>query len=104
MKISVTDRDGNKQILEADTSSTLMEIIRDEGIDIEAACGGCCACATCHVYIDEKWIEKIPQKEDSEEDMLDFAFEVKDNSRLSCQVTVNDELEGLVVNIPEKQF
>ena len=104
MKISVTDRDGNNRILEGDNNSTLMEIIRDEGMDIEAACGGCCACATCHVYIDEKWIEKIPKKEDSEEDMLDFAFEVKDNSRLSCQVTVNDELEGLVVNIPEKQF
>ena len=56
MKISVTDRDGNKQILEGDTNSTLMEIIRDEGIDIEAACGGCCACATCHVYIDDKWL------------------------------------------------
>ena len=71
---------------------------------IDADCGGACACATCHVYINEKWIEKIPQKEDSEEDMLDFAFEVKDNSRLSCQITVNDELEGLLVNIPEKQF
>ena len=59
MKISVTDRDGIKQILDADTNSTLMEIIRDEGIDIEAACGGCCACATCHVYIDDKWLHKL---------------------------------------------
>ena len=104
MKISVTDRDGNKQILEADTNSTLMEIIRDEGIDIEAACGGCCACATCHVYINQDWVERLNPKEDTEEDMLDFAFDVKENSRLSCQISVTDELDGLVVNLPEKQF
>ena len=104
MKISVTDRDGNKQILEADTNSTLMEIIRDEGIDIEAACGGCCACATCHVYINQDWVEKLNPKEDTEEDMLDFAFEVKESSRLSCQITVDDTLDGLIVSIPEKQF
>ena len=103
MKISVTDRDGNKQILEADTNSTLMEIIRDEGIDIEAACGGCCACATCHVYVDEEWKDKLPAKEDGEEDMLDMAFEPKQNSRLSCQLTVSDKLDGLIVNIPSKQ-
>ena len=103
MKITVTDRDGNKQILEADTNSTLMETIRDEGIDIEAACGGCCACATCHVYVKEEWLDKLPSKEDGEEDMLDMAFEPKQNSRLSCQLIVSDELDGLVVNIPSKQ-
>ena len=95
MKISVTDRDGNKQILEADTNSTLMEIIRDEGIDIEAACGGCCACATCHVYIDDKWIHKLDPIDDDEESMLDQAFDVKNNSRLSCQIQLNEELDGL---------
>ena len=63
-----------------------------------------CACATCHVYVAKEWIEKLPPKEDSEEDMLDFAFDVKDNSRLSWQITVSDELDGLVVNMPEKQF
>ena len=71
---------------------------------IDADCGGACACATCHVYVDNKWIEKLSPKDDSEEDMLDFAFEVKSNSRLSCQITVSDELDGLVVNMPEKQF
>ena len=71
---------------------------------IDADCGGACACATCHVYVAKEWIEKLPPKEDSEEDMLDFAFDVKDNSRLSCQITVSDELDGLVVNMPEKQF
>ena len=71
---------------------------------IDADCGGACACATCHVYVDNKWIEKLSPKDDSEEDMLDFAFEVKSNSRLSFQITVSDELDGLIVNIPEKQF
>ena len=77
MKIIVTDREGDKRILEGDTNSTLMEIIRDEGGDIEAACGGCCACATCHVYIDVKWINKLNPIEDDEESMLDRDFDVK---------------------------
>ena len=62
------------------------------------------ACATCHVYVQKEWLSKLPSKEDTEEDMLDFAFEVKENSRLSCQLTVTDELDGLVVDLPEKQF
>ena len=99
MKISVTDRDGNKQELEADTNSTLMEIIRDEGVDIEAACGGCCSCATCHVYIDEKWITRVTKLNDDEASMLDLAFDVRDNSRLSCQIELSDELDGLELEI-----
>ena len=99
MKIIVTDREGNKHILEGDTNSTLMEIIRDEGGDIEAACGGCCACATCHVYIDEKWINKLNPLEDDEESMLDQAFDVKKNSRLSCQINLNDDLDGLELEL-----
>ena len=99
MKIIVTDREGNKRILEGDSNSTLMEIIRDEGGDIEAACGGCCACATCHVYIDEKWINKLNPLEDDEESMLDQAFDVKINSRLSCQINLNDDLDGLELEL-----
>ena len=99
MKIILTDREGNKRILEGDTNSTLMEIIRDEGGDIEAACGGCCACATCHVYIDEKWINKLNPIEDDEESMLDQAFDVKKNSRLSCQINLNDDLDGLELEL-----
>ena len=102
MKISVTDRDGNKQILEADTTSTLMEIIRDEGIDIEAACGGCCACATCHVYIDSKWLKKLKPRDDDEESMLDQAFDVKNNSRLSCQIDLSEELDGVELEIAQE--
>ena len=99
MKIIVTDRDGNKQILEGDNNSTLMEIIRDQGLDIDAACGGCCACATCHVYIDEKWFNKLSSKDDEEESMLDQAFDVKKNSRLSCQINLSDELDGLELEL-----
>ncbi len=103
--IKFIEHSGTEHEIDIPNGLTIMEGATKNKIPgIDADCGGACACATCHVYIDEKWIEKIPQKEDSEEDMLDFAFEVKDNSRLSCQVTVNDELEGLVVNIPEKQF
>ena len=99
MKIRVTDREGNKHELEGDTSSTLMEIIRDAGLDIEAACGGCCACATCHVYVDEIWLNKIDPKDDDEESMLDQAFDVKNTSRLSCQINLTDELDGIELEL-----
>ena len=99
MKISVVDRDGNKQILQGDSSSTLMEIIRDSGMDIEAACGGCCACATCHVFINDKWLKKLNPMDDDEESMLDQVFDVKKNSRLSCQINLSDELDGLELEL-----
>ena len=99
MKILVTDREGNNHVLKGDKNSTLMEIIRDEGVDIEAACGGCCACATCHVYIDEKWVNKLNPIDDDEESMLDQAFDVKKNSRLRCQINLNDDLDGLELEL-----
>ncbi len=99
MKIKVTDRNGNKQIIEGDVNLTLMEILRDEGLDIEAACGGCCACATCHVYIGDKWLDKLSPRDDDEESMLDQAFDVKNNSRLSCQIKLSDELDGLELEL-----
>ena len=99
MKIRVIDRDGNKHELEGDTNSTLMEILRDADLDIEAACGGCCACATCHVYINDQWLEKISPKDDDEESMLDQAFDVKNTSRLSCQISLSDELDGIELEI-----
>ena len=99
MKIKVTDRDGNKHELEGDSNSTLMEILRDAGFDIEAACGGCCACATCHVYINDKWLEKINVRDDDEESMLDQAFDVKNTSRLSCQISLSEELDGIELEL-----
>ena len=99
MKIRVIDRDGNKHELEGDSNSTLMEILRDADLDIEAACGGCCACATCHVYINDQWLEKISPKDDDEEYMLDQAFDVRNTSRLSCQINLSEELDGIELEI-----
>jgi len=98
-KIIVKDRQGDVQELSADMGLTLMEIIRDAGMDIEAACGGCCACATCHLYVDKNWFSKLSAMEDDEESMLDQAFNVQDNSRLGCQVEFNDELDGIKVEL-----
>ena len=99
MKIKVTDRSGKKHELEGDTSSTLMEILRDAGLEIEAACGGCCACATCHVYINDQWLEKISPKDDDEESMLDQAFDVRNSSRLSCQINLSEDLDGIELEL-----
>ena len=98
-KIIVKDRQGNIQELSADIGLTLMEIIRDAGMDIEAACGGCCACATCHLYVDNDWLSKLNAKEDDEESMLDQAFNVKDNSRLGCQIEFNEKLDEIKVEL-----
>ena len=99
MKIKVTDRDGNKHELEGDSNSTLMEILRDAGLDIEASCGGCCACATCHVYVNDKWLDKINPIDDDEESMLDQTFDVKETSRLSCQISLSDDLDGIELEL-----
>ena len=98
-KLIITDRSGKKSEIEYDSNFTLMEILRDNGYDIEASCGGCCACATCHVYIDEKWTNKLKNMDDEEESMLDQAFDVKNNSRLSCQIDLSEELDGLEIEI-----
>ena len=98
-KIIVKDRQGKAQALSADIGLTLMEIIRDAGMDIEAACGGCCACATCHLYIDKNWYSKLLPKEEDEESMLAQAFNVKDNSRLGCQIEFTERLDGIKVEL-----
>ena len=98
-KIFVNDREGITQELEADSGLTLMEIIRDAGLDIEAACGGCCACATCHVYVEKDWITKLPIIEEDESSMLDQAFNVKNESRLSCQIEYIDDYSGIKLTL-----
>ena len=98
-KIKVTDREGKLHELEADFGSTIMEIIRDAGLDIEAACGGCCACATCHVYITNDKINALDPIDDDEESMLDQAFDVKDVSRLSCQINLTEDLDGIELEL-----
>lgn len=97
--IIVIDRDGGEHTLEAKSGHKIMEIIRDAGLDIEAACGGCCACATCHVYVDDGWFGKLETADEEETDMLDLAMDVKDVSRLSCQLEMSDALDGLKVEL-----
>ena len=98
-KLIIKDRSGKKSEIEFNSNFTLMEILRDNDYGIEASCGGCCACATCHVYVDEKWTNKLKNMDDDEESMLDQAFDVKNNSRLSCQIDLSEELDGLEIEI-----
>ena len=103
-KIKYIEFDGKEHEIEVSNGLTVMEgAVQNDIPGIDADCGGGMACATCHVYVKEDWLNKLPLKEDGEEDMLDMAFEPKKNSRLSCQLTVSDELDGLIVNIPSKQ-
>ncbi len=103
-KINYKDKDGNNKIIEVETGLSVMEgAIQNDIPGIDADCGGSMACATCHVYVEEKWFDKLPKAEDAEVDMIDMAYEPKKNSRLSCQLIVTDELEGLIVTTPEKQ-
>ena len=103
-KITYIAFDGTRFDVEAKNGSTVMEnAIRNSVPGIEAECGGACACATCHVYVDEAWTDVVGPPAPMEEDMLDFAWEPQANSRLSCQIQVRDELDGLVVRVPERQ-
>ena len=103
-KITYKDNQGNSKTLEVENGLSVMEgAIQNNVPGIDADCGGSMACATCHVYVEEKCLNKLPKAEEAEVDMIDMAFEPKKNSRLSCQITVTDEIDGLVVTTPEKQ-
>ena len=103
-KITYITHDEKNYTIDVQNGLTVMEgAVQNDIPGIDADCGGGMACATCHVYVNDNWFDKIPVKEDGEEDMLDMAFEPKKNSRLSCQIVVSDELDGLTVNIPSKQ-
>ncbi|MTI19246.1 2Fe-2S iron-sulfur cluster binding domain-containing protein [Rhodobacteraceae bacterium RKSG542] len=103
-KIVYITSEGERFEVEAQSGATVMEAaIKNMVPGIEAECGGACACATCHVYVDPEWSDKTGEPEAMEEDMLDFAQDVRDTSRLSCQIRVDDALDGLVVHIPESQ-
>lgn len=104
-KITFIQPDGSNQVVEATVGQTVMEAAKLENVPgIEAECGGACACATCHVYIAEGWRDKTGAPSEMEEDMLDFAFDVRPESRLCCQIKVTEELDGLIVQVPAKQF
>ncbi len=99
IRVHVTDREGQLHELDAEPGWTLMEVIREAGLPIEAACGGCCACATCHVYVDEDWLGRLAEPSEEEQAMLDEAFEVRDNSRLACQIRLDESLSGIRVTL-----
>ena len=103
-KITYIEHNGKSHILDVAKGLSVMEgAIQNNIPGIDADCGGAMACATCHVYVKEEWFDKLPKKEDGEEDMIDMAYEPNKFSRLSCQLIVSGELEGLVVKLPEKQ-
>jgi 2Fe-2S ferredoxin len=103
-KITYIEHDGTSRTVEAEVGATVMETaIRNRVPGIVAECGGACSCATCHVHVDEAWKDKVGPPSPMEEDMLDFAFDERPTSRLSCQIKVTDELDGLVVRTPERQ-
>jgi 2Fe-2S ferredoxin len=99
MKIRVTDHDGAEHELEALPGWRVMEIIRDWELPIKAECGGACSCATCHVYVDDAWFGKLPEKTDEEIDQLAILGDCRPNSRLACQVLMSEELDGLAVKL-----
>ncbi len=105
-KITYIEHSGTEHVVDVASGLTVMEGARDNNVPgIDGDCGGACACSTCHVYVHPDWVSKIPEMDDMEEDMLDFAFEPDmARSRLTCQVKVTDDMDGLIVHIPEKQI
>ena len=103
-KVTYKDLHGNSKTIEIENGLSIMEgAIQNDVSGIDADCGGAMACATCHVYVEEQWLDKLPKAEEAEVDMIDMAHEPKKNSRLSCQIILNEELDGIVVTTPEKQ-
>jgi len=104
-KLVFIEHNGNVHEIDAENGMSVMEAaVKNMVPGIDADCGGACACATCHVYVEPEWLDRVGERSEMEEDMLDFAFDVRDNSRLSCQIKVVDPLDGLTVRVPEKQF
>ena len=103
-KITYIENDGKEHTVDVQNGLTVMEgAVQNDIPGIDADCGGSMACATCHVYVKDEWYDKLDEKSEGEDDMIDQAYEPKKNSRLSCQITVSDKIEGLIVHLPEKQ-
>ena len=103
-KITYIEQNGSSKTIEVDNGLTVMEgAVQNNIPGIDADCGGGMACATCHVYVEDLWLNKLPKAEDAEQDMIDMAYKPNKNSRLSCQIVVSDEIDGLTVTTPEKQ-
>ena len=103
--VKFVSHEGQETTIEAAEGLSVMEVaVRNRVSGIEGDCGGACACSTCHVYVDEMWREKVGKASEMEEDMLDFAFDVREGSRLSCQIKVNNELDGVIIHLPSRQI
>jgi 2Fe-2S ferredoxin len=98
-QVVAIDREGEEHLIEATPGWSVMEILRENDLPVEAACGGCCACATCHVYVDPEWLARLEPASDEEDRMLDEAYQVQENSRLSCQIPFREDLDGLKVTL-----
>jgi ferredoxin, 2Fe-2S len=104
-KITFIEHHGEEHIVEATVGNSVMQEAVNNGVPgIDADCGGACSCATCHVYVDSAWKSKIEEASEIEKDMLEIASEVKESSRLSCQINISDALDGLIVRLPENQL
>ncbi len=104
-RITYIEHNGTEHTVDVAVGLTVMEgAVSNDVPGIEADCGGACACSTCHAYVNPDWVEKLPAREDMEEDMLDFAYEPNERSRLTCQIQVTPEMDGLVLRMPEKQI
>ncbi|MCK9469427.1 MAG: 2Fe-2S iron-sulfur cluster-binding protein [Porticoccaceae bacterium] len=104
-KVTFIDHAGTEHQVEVEKGTSLMQAAMDNGVDgIVAECGGACSCATCHCYVDEAWVARTGEPSDIEKDMLDCVLDPQPNSRLSCQIIIDDSLDGLVVRLPESQF
>jgi len=104
LKMTFIDPDGTRHEVEAPEGLTVLEVAHRHGFDLEGACEGSMACSTCHVYADAAWFDKLPTVTEEEEDMLDLAFDVRETSRLGCQITMTKELDGLVVTLPAQHY
>ncbi len=104
-RITFVQPDGSRQTVDAPVGRSVMEAARDHDVPgILAGCGGDCACATCHCYVDPEWLPRLPPKKDDEAGLIDFAWEPRENSRLTCQLPVTEELDGLVLYVPQQQL
>ncbi|MEO0412855.1 MAG: 2Fe-2S iron-sulfur cluster-binding protein [Pseudomonadota bacterium] len=97
--VNVTIRDGSKHVVEAQAGEPLMYALRDNDLDVEATCGGACSCATCHIYIEAGWLETLPAPQADEQDVLSELIQTSENSRLCCQIVMDDALNGLAVTV-----
>lgn len=104
VQITFIDHSGHSRTIQAEVGKSVMDVAMKNDIPgIEAECGGACACATCHIYVAPEWKDRLPKAQSMEEDMLDFAFDVRPTSRLACQIRISADLDGLIVETPERQ-